>query len=310
MLKFSIIALIVGVGSVTASPAATAGCNADNCLRAIEGAAFVTRQGTIDCASYFKTTVIPATVTIISTISQTTNTATSTTNTVTVTSIESDFTTITSTSLEIDIATSTTVVTAPSSTLTFKLLVRKHATLDKRQATRTPSSIPTYVSACSGLVRYSSACSCVGATKSIVTAVAPSTTIYVTQVLTQTSTYFLSQTNTVISTDIITITATALQTTTSTILTTSTAMPTPVSSLDCDVPGFAVAQINSYGQGNAASCQAQCLNHPTCESFISNVGTCGFFILPVAEVADISSAAAPQVFYDRNCPLILSPTAP
>ena len=45
--------------------------------------------------------------------------------------------------------------------------------LQKRSA---PTNIPTYASACSGSVRYSSACSCIGATHSTVTAPAPSTT--------------------------------------------------------------------------------------------------------------------------------------
>ena len=44
-----------------------------------------------------------------------------------------------------------------------------------------PTSIPTYASACSGSVRYSSACSCVGVTQSTTTVPAPSTTIYITE---------------------------------------------------------------------------------------------------------------------------------
>lgn len=44
-----------------------------------------------------------------------------------------------------------------------------------------PTSIPTYASACSGSVRYSSACSCVGVSQSTTTVAASSTTIYVTE---------------------------------------------------------------------------------------------------------------------------------
>lgn len=47
---------------------------------------------------------------------------------------------------------------------------------EKRQATVKPTNIPTYASACSGSVRYSSACSCVGATAATVTAAQPTVT--------------------------------------------------------------------------------------------------------------------------------------
>ena len=50
-----------------------------------------------------------------------------------------------------------------------------------------PSSIPTYASACSGSVRYSSACSCIGVTKSTTTAPTPITTTTVTATTVQTS---------------------------------------------------------------------------------------------------------------------------
>ena len=49
-----------------------------------------------------------------------------------------------------------------------------------RSLTVVPSSIPAYASACSGLVHYSSACSCVGVTNSITTVSPPSTTITIT----------------------------------------------------------------------------------------------------------------------------------
>lgn len=58
---------------------------------------------------------------------------------------------------------------------------------DKRQLTVSPSAIPAYASACSGSVRYSSACSCVGVTQSTITAVAPSTIVTVSTTLTVTS---------------------------------------------------------------------------------------------------------------------------
>ncbi|MCJ1282496.1 hypothetical protein MMC26_001819 [Xylographa opegraphella] len=60
-------------------------------------------------------------------------------------------------------------------------------TLDRRQMTAAPSSIPTYASACSGSVRYSSACSCIGVTRSTTTAPTPVTTTTVTVTTVQTS---------------------------------------------------------------------------------------------------------------------------
>ena len=52
----------------------------------------------------------------------------------------------------------------------------------KRQQNEARCEIPTYASACSGAVRYSSACSCVGATPSTVFAAAPTATVIVTEV--------------------------------------------------------------------------------------------------------------------------------
>jgi hypothetical protein len=47
------------------------------------------------------------------------------------------------------------------------------APAEKRQATKMLTTILTYAWACSGAVRYSSACSCVGAKHTTVTAAAP-----------------------------------------------------------------------------------------------------------------------------------------
>jgi hypothetical protein len=51
---------------------------------------------------------------------------------------------------------------------------------EKRQATKVPTKIPAYASACSGAVRYSSACSCIGAKHTTVTAAAPTKKVTVT----------------------------------------------------------------------------------------------------------------------------------
>lgn len=112
-------------------------CNADNCFRAIRASAFPDRPGTADCISFFQNYV---------------------TSTVTAT----EFTTISDTTTVT--TTVTTPVTAPAVPGDCKC---------KRDASVPP--IPTYASACSGLVRYSSACACIG-----VTATAPPTTTTVT----------------------------------------------------------------------------------------------------------------------------------
>lgn len=47
------------------------------------------------------------------------------------------------------------------------------AAVEARQVTEVPNQVPIYASACSGTVRYSSACSCAGVTMSTVYAPTP-----------------------------------------------------------------------------------------------------------------------------------------
>lgn len=101
--------------------AIAAGCNEDNCLRALIG----TRRGpewpktaSTDCVKYLQATVTPSPVTILTT---------------------------------------TTVTPAPTAPL----------------ARRAEGPIPDYASACSGAVRYSSACSCLGVLPTTFTAPTP-----------------------------------------------------------------------------------------------------------------------------------------
>ncbi|MCJ1408961.1 hypothetical protein MMC19_003038 [Ptychographa xylographoides] len=75
-------------------------------------------------------------------------------------------------------ATSTATVTA-TITGAATNLKRGFEVVERRQVTVTPSSVPTYASACSGTARYSSACSCAGITKSTSTAPTPVTTVTV-----------------------------------------------------------------------------------------------------------------------------------
>ncbi|KAK6540660.1 hypothetical protein TWF694_008053 [Orbilia ellipsospora] len=122
---------------------AAASCLADNCLRAIRASAFPTRPGTLDCISYFNRTV---TANTLLTVTQTVHASTTATANITIT------------------------ITIDPPTLTIN---------EKRDATASPTDIPAYASPCSGLSRYSSACSCIGITP-VTRIVTPSTVVTVT----------------------------------------------------------------------------------------------------------------------------------
>ena len=82
------------------------------------------------------------------------------------------------------------VVATTTTTLTVTPLAKRDAVpveefnIVARQATATPSAIPSYASACSGAAGYSSACSCVGATHTTTTVAAPTTTTTVSSTTT------------------------------------------------------------------------------------------------------------------------------
>lgn len=128
-----------------------------------------------DCSSYMAITVTPATTTV---------TATST-----LTNTDTAIATVT--------FESTTYQEPP--VVTVKRRSHNHAIRDGievRQATVSPTAIPTYASACSGAVRYSSACSCIGVTQYTVIAAAATTTITVPGTVTTTTTTSTSTTTT------------------------------------------------------------------------------------------------------------------
>ncbi|MCJ1396542.1 hypothetical protein MMC18_009433 [Xylographa bjoerkii] len=231
-----LLVLAVGVAAapaVTTPSTSTTTCNEDNCLRAIQGSAFPTRHGSADCASYFLTTVTPATST--KTVTVTTSPTTTVTATITNTGTVTDVATITDIATVTDIATITNIATAvdtiidiitvpvtetvtvgvaPPPTLAPKNKralngdLRGHSvTLAPRQMTVAPSSIPSYASACSGSARYSSACSCIGVTKSTTTAPTPVTTKTVTATAVQTD--VVTKTSSATATDFVTLTSLA-----------------------------------------------------------------------------------------------------
>jgi hypothetical protein len=77
------------------------------------------------------------------------------------------------------------------------MLEYQNASLAPRQVTIAPSRVPTYASACSGTVRYSSVCSCIGVTYSTITVAAPTTTKTTTIAITNTASTTV-QTSTVV----------------------------------------------------------------------------------------------------------------
>lgn len=65
---------------------------------------------------------------------------------------------------------------------------RPTASVQKRQATVVPSSVPSYASACSAPGEFASACSCMGITATVITATTPVTTVTTTTYTTYSST--------------------------------------------------------------------------------------------------------------------------
>ncbi|KAJ9165355.1 hypothetical protein NKR19_g445 [Coniochaeta hoffmannii] len=135
---------------------ARAQCNANNCYRALQHTTghFSTRGGALDCSAYLVTTVTPAASTVYSTRSVTDGRVTFVTFITPVTFEETATATVTSTQTD-----------GP-------------APLNKRAA----GTIPDWASTACGpdvTARFSSACSCIGITSTVVTVSAPVLTDYV-----------------------------------------------------------------------------------------------------------------------------------
>ncbi|KAK6352416.1 hypothetical protein TWF730_009243 [Orbilia blumenaviensis] len=151
-------------------------CIEDNCLRAIRATNFPTRPGTADCYSYFATTVTPAV----------------STSWVDWESTVYDYTEILTETVTTTLTTATTTIFPEGGSQTF----------EKRDEpiTNTATAIPAYASPCSGSVRYSSACSCIGATHTVITLQSPirvlESTIYIT-IPTLTTTTTVTETSTI-----------------------------------------------------------------------------------------------------------------
>ncbi|PVH87300.1 hypothetical protein DL98DRAFT_582011 [Cadophora sp. DSE1049] len=191
--------------------AAAAVCKADNCARAVTG----TQRGLAaqtsaknDCSSFLKATVYPSTVTSTVTITVFPSTVTSTSFSTTTTIIQT-----------VIVGTSSVVAsTETDSTVVQTVTVNQRRAAASPQTTGTvrPSSVPTYASACSGVVRYSSACSCWGVTQTTTTMPTPATY--------RTITVSATASTTIVS--LVTYTSTFSQTITTSATTTTTALVT------------------------------------------------------------------------------------
>ncbi|MCJ1389204.1 hypothetical protein MMC18_002059 [Xylographa bjoerkii] len=224
------------------SACVAASCSADNCARAVTGTANgLASQSSHkqDCSSFFDVTVTPGTTTFThtatvtpTTVTQTvvqtvitqtvvaaTASGTTTDATITLTAVITDIETVTVSTVVIT-TTVSTVVVAASAPAKLKLRDGFEQRIAPRAVTVSPSSVPTYASACSGTARYSSACSCFGVTHSTSTATTPSTTITVTATATATATSLVT------STTVVDITTTVIASITLTDLITATMVVT------------------------------------------------------------------------------------
>jgi len=178
--------VFLGQGIVLTNAAAA--CAADNCARAVTG----TQKGPLfqatakqDCSSFFQATVYPPTVTSTgyTTVYPSTTTLTITTLLVSesttvfpftdrvlttyTTATETVISDVVSTVLSTVVSTITLIPTEPPRAPPRRRTIVP-ANLVSTPITVSPTKVPTYASACGGVARYSSACSCFGITKTTV----------------------------------------------------------------------------------------------------------------------------------------------
>ncbi|RDW57513.1 hypothetical protein BP6252_13773 [Coleophoma cylindrospora] len=147
--------LLVAMGALHVAYGALTVCNADNCLRAVRNTASAAR-GTADCSSFLIQTVTASGSTITRTVTATSSP--SLTGSVTQTNTAS-YGTLTSTELDTLTITPTVTISPTTSTQTS---VATSVVFVRRDI----NAVPEYASLCSGAVRYSSACTCIGVTAS------------------------------------------------------------------------------------------------------------------------------------------------
>ncbi|KAL2072825.1 hypothetical protein VTL71DRAFT_12168 [Oculimacula yallundae] len=162
---------------ITAILVERAGCNADNCARAATGLAGGKQSARLAaCSSFQQCTVYPATVTITATATSNPVPLTQTATVLTLTQVTTASVTVTVSPAQKRDSVEFAGIIVPQ--------VQNHGrAVDSPSATTIcPSSVPATASACSGSVRFASACSCASITKSYVTLTIPSTTTTVASV--------------------------------------------------------------------------------------------------------------------------------
>ncbi|KAF3102592.1 hypothetical protein TWF706_005232 [Orbilia oligospora] len=175
-MKLTTSVFLIAATALPVQSATSTKCIEDNCLRAIRATNFPTRSGTADCNSYFASIVTPPVSTYW---------------------YDSEYTVYDYT----EVVTETITTTLTTATTTILPEVGSQ-TLEKRDEpiTNIATSIPAYASPCSGSIRYSSACSCIGATHTVTTVESPirvlENTIYIT-IPTLTTTTTITKTSTV-----------------------------------------------------------------------------------------------------------------
>ncbi|KAK6534017.1 hypothetical protein TWF281_005357 [Arthrobotrys megalospora] len=139
---------------------ASAGCQADNCLRAVRATSRLS-LATADCSSFFAIPTVTYTDTL--TFSETAYSTTLITKTAT-----------------IEVTVSTAVDTTITTIKTINPTTTQYVSIPLRKRDEEVRSIPAYASPCSGAVRFSSACACIGIESPTVT---PSTTVTISTTL-------------------------------------------------------------------------------------------------------------------------------
>ncbi|CZR61930.1 uncharacterized protein PAC_11827 [Phialocephala subalpina] len=147
------------------------GCNADNCARAVTGTRYapdVQASHMADCSSFMMETITPATPTSTVTLTGTSYSVVGSNAKRTAAPLaKKDSLKPRDVALDSFLVAPTSIAAAATTTA---------AGVKARQVTVVPNSVPIYASACSGTVRYSSACSCAGITVSTTYAPTPATT--------------------------------------------------------------------------------------------------------------------------------------
>ncbi|KAF8865594.1 hypothetical protein BDZ45DRAFT_736163 [Acephala macrosclerotiorum] len=147
------------------------GCNADNCARAVTGTRYaldVQASHTADCSSFMMETITPATPTSTVTLTGTSYSIVGSNAKRTAAPLaKKDSLKPRDGALDSFLLPPTSIAAAATTTA---------AGVKARQVTVVPNSVPIYASACSGALRYSSACSCAGITVSTTYAPTPATT--------------------------------------------------------------------------------------------------------------------------------------